>query len=192
MDWSLFQHINSLSIHTAWAHGLFSAFADYGIVLFALLLAVAGVMSLRQSNHVLLAGTAWSALASVCALALNQPVASWVNRARPYAAHPSILTLVHRGTDPSFMSDHAIVASAVAAGLILVVKKLGVVAIVLALAMAFTRVYVGAHYPGDVLAGLTFGTAITLVGAPVAGRLLLPLSQRALQWHWVSAFATED
>jgi undecaprenyl-diphosphatase len=38
------------------------------------------------------------------------------------------------------------------------------VSLVLALLMAFTRVYVGAHYPGDVLAGLVLGAVVSLAG----------------------------
>jgi PAP2 superfamily len=47
----------------------------------------------------------------------------------------------------------------------------------LALFMAFARVYVGAHYPGDVLAGLAFGALIACAGVPVADRVGTPVVQ---------------
>jgi undecaprenyl-diphosphatase len=48
-------------------------------------------------------------------------------------------------------------AGAVAVGLLIVSWRLGLVAVVAAVAMAAARVYVGAHYPGDVAAGLLLG-----------------------------------
>lgn len=39
-------------------------------------------------------------------------------------------------------------------------RRLGVLAIVLAVSLAAARVYVGTHYPGDVLAGLALGAAV--------------------------------
>jgi len=54
-------------------------------------------------------------------------------------------------------------AGAVAAGLLLVSWPLGLVATACALAMAVDRVYVGAHYPQDVLAGLAVGAGVALL-----------------------------
>jgi membrane-associated phospholipid phosphatase len=47
-----------------------------------------------------------------------------------------------------------------------------------ALLMAFTRVYVGAHYPGDVIAGLVLGAAVTVVGHAAARPAVLALVRR--------------
>jgi len=49
---------------------------------------------------------------------------------------------------------------AVAAGLFFVSRRLGVAATVAALLMAFARVYIAAHDPADVVAGLIVGAAI--------------------------------
>ncbi len=73
---------------------------------------------------------------------------------------PDALVLVSRSVDPAFPSDHAVMAGAVAAGLFVAHRGLGAVAAVLAIAMAFTRVYVGAHFPLDVAAGLVIGAGI--------------------------------
>ncbi len=179
MDWSLFHRINTFAARTGWAHGFMRAYAKYGVVIFAVLLVVAGVMSLRKGPRAL-ARTVWAGVAALVVLALNQPIAHAVDRARPYVAHPSVQVLISKGTDPSFMSDHSVVAGAVAAGLCFVSRRLGVLAVVAAVVMAFARVYVGAHYPGDVLAGLAFGAIVAGAGVALADRVLVPPLQRTL------------
>ena len=75
---------------------------------------------------------------------------------------PGILVLANRSTDPSFPSDHATMAGAAAVGLWIVNRRLGIVAAAAALLMAITRVYIAAHYPGDVLAGLLLGAIVAI------------------------------
>lgn len=94
------------------------------------------------------------------------------HEARPYTDDRSLLVLAHRSSDFSFPSDHAVMAGAVAVGLWLVSTRLGVLATVAALLMAASRVYIAAHYPHDVLAGLAFGAAVALIGWLVLARPL--------------------
>jgi undecaprenyl-diphosphatase len=112
------------------------------------------------------------------AVALNQPIVNGVHEARPYTVHPHILVLAHRSADFSFPSDHAVMTGAVAAGLWLVSRRLGAVATFAALLMAFVRVYIAAHYPHDVIAGLAFGAAVVLLG----WLLLATLLTRLVAW----------
>src|SRR3954447_6207068 len=180
MDWTLFHHVNQFAIRTSWAHGPFRVYADYGMVLFALLLALGAIVAVRAEDAKALARCVWAGIAALVVLAINQPIANAVNRARPYTTHPHVLTLVDRGSDPSFMSDHSVVAGAVAVGLLFAVRKIGYVAIVAALVMFFARVYVGAHYPGDVVAGAALGAIVAAAGIPLADRYLTPIAQRVL------------
>jgi undecaprenyl-diphosphatase len=91
---------------------------------------------------------------------------------------PAAHLLVSKTADFSFPSDHATAVGAVAVGLLLFRRPLGLTACVLALGMAFARVYVGAHYPGDVVAGLVLGGVTAAAVRPLARRLLVPVLQR--------------
>ena len=175
MDGSIFRWINQLADRTGWAHGLFKANASFGIVLFAVLLLVAYIDGRQHDDLTAVAASIWAAIAAMAALGIGQIIGGAVDRARPYETMTNVHLLVDKTTDFSFPSDHATVAGAVAVGLLFANRRWGIIASVLAVVMAFTRVYVGAHYPVDVLAGLALGGAVSTIGwfviVPVLRRL---------------------
>lgn len=159
----LFGRVNELARDTGWLHAPLQAYAAYGVVLFAALL-VLGWWTTRDRGARTTAAALWAGAGTLLAVAVNQPLVNGVHEARPYTAHPGILVLAHRSADFSFPSDHAVMAGAAAAGLWLVSRRLGAVATIAALLMAFARVYVAAHYPHDVIAGLALGAGVVLLG----------------------------
>ena len=177
IDRNLYRATNRLADHTGWAHGVVRFYAKDGIVVFAVLLLAAwfGLTSLTPIQSV--AKAVWAGSGALLALAINQPIGSAISRARPYTTIANMHLLVDKTKDFSFPSDHATIADAVAAGVLLVNRRLGIVAIVAALAMAFARVYVGAHYPGDVAAGLALGATVTVVLSALGLRLIEPVLQ---------------
>lgn len=172
MDSSLFRWINRLANRTGWAHWFFTASAKYGVTLFALLLVVAYISGRQHGDLRTVAGSIWAAGAALVALGIGQLIGGAIDRARPYEAMTGVHLLVGRTTDFSFPSDHATVAGAVAVGLLFTNRRWGIIAAVLAVWMAFARVYVGAHYPGDVLAGIALGAAVAVAGRFVVVSLL--------------------
>jgi undecaprenyl-diphosphatase len=164
LDDDLFASANDFSADTPWLHPAVVAFAKFGVVLFAGLLVFAYLRGRRRGSSRELAASGWAGIATLIALAANQPLGNVVGEARPYTAHRGTLLLVSATTDFSFPSDHAVMAGAVAAGLFFVSQRLGVVAAAAAVLMAAARVYVGAHYPWDVLAGLTLGACVSIGG----------------------------
>lgn len=178
MDWRLFHWFNTLQVHTAWAHAPFRLYATDGIALVALAIGAGWWIASRRHDPGRVAAAGWAALAALLGLAVNQAVGHLVQRPRPYAAHPGVSVLIGRTGDFSFPSDHLVVCAAVAAALFFVDRRLGVVTAILAAGMALARVYVGAHYPGDVLGGALIGVAIAVAGWPLAARVLVPVTER--------------
>jgi membrane-associated phospholipid phosphatase len=174
-----FEDVNKFAQDSSWLHEALRLYALYGVAVFALLLAVAWWSSRRTANPTKMAYVIWTAIGTLAALAINQPIASAVDERRPFVALPHVLVLISHGADPGFPSDHAVLAGAVAAGVFLVSARIGWVAVVAALLIAFARVYVGVHYPQDVMAGLALGGAVVLVGALLSRRLLTWLVVRA-------------
>jgi undecaprenyl-diphosphatase len=181
MDASLYRAINRLAARTGWAHPLFTAYAKYGVVLFAVLLLAGWWLARSSADLDAVAVIVWAGAGAVLALGVGQLIGHAVDRARPYAVMPTAHVLITRTSDFSFPSDHATAVGAVAAGLWLANRRLGLLAAGLAVVMTFARVYVGAHYPGDVAAGLLLGAGIAVALHPFAARMLRPLLGRLAQ-----------
>lgn len=178
MDHWLFKVINRFAGRTSWLHGVERFYADYGIVLFAILLVVGYLISRQGNDRGAVAGVVWAGAGTLVALGIGQLIGGAIDRLRPYEVISNTLVLVDRTTDFSFPSDHATMAGAVAVGLLLAERRLGIIATVAALWMAFTRVYVGAHFPSDVVGGLVLGGLVAVIGH----YLLVPLLRRIADW----------
>ncbi|MFJ3986986.1 phosphatase PAP2 family protein [Streptomyces fungicidicus] len=123
------------------------------------------------------AALAWAPLAAGVAVLVNVPIRGFVERPRPFNDHQGLEVLVQGKTDYSFVSDHATITMALAVGLFVANRKFGLVGLVIALLEGFCRVYMGVHYPTDVVGGLALGTAVALLLSPLAMALLTPLTR---------------
>lgn len=102
-------------------------------------------------------------IVSLCSLAFcfminNIILKNLVLRIRPYDQFPEIIRLVQKPHDYSFPSGHT--CSSFAAACIYYRyfdKKYGIAALVLAALIGFSRLYVGVHFPTDVLVGMMIG-----------------------------------
>lgn len=176
-----FRAVNHLARATPWLHGPARLYAEYGVGLFAGLLLLSWWMARRDGDLRRVTAALWAPVGALLALGLNQFLVAAIAEPRPYTVLPDALVLVSRSADPSFPSDHAVMAGAVAAGVLIANRRLGLITVALAVLMAFTRVYVGAHFPLDVAAGLVVGAAVAvasyLMVAPLASRLVTLLAR---------------
>lgn len=181
----MFRFVNRLAGRTSWAHAPVVAYAKLGIGAFAALLLLGWWLARSRADLDQMAHVVWAGAGTLAALGFNQIVGGLIDRARPYETLTDVHVLVARTTDFSFPSDHAVAVGAVAAGLLLANRPVGLVAVGLALVMAVARVYVGTHYPGDVAAGLALGSVVVILGArlgvPVLRSLLGMLGQSRIR-----------
>ncbi|HKJ87416.1 MAG TPA: phosphatase PAP2 family protein, partial [Gammaproteobacteria bacterium] len=109
---------------------------------------------------------------------LSGVVKDLVARPRPCDALEGVRMLVGCGGAFSFPSAHASNIFAAMVPLAVRVKRAWPAFIALAFTVAYSRVYVGAHYPSDVLAGTVLGTAVAVGFLLLEKRYGGPLRER--------------
>lgn len=186
MDGSLFTTINGLARYSDRVNDVFEFFAHSGpFVLVGLLLLIWFWPGQRVRRNVREWAVMNATIAAAAALGVNQIIIRLWARPRPFVDHHAIMLLTPSG-DPSFPSDHATFAFAVAVALFLAMRRLGIVALLLAAIISFARVYTGEHYVSDVLAGAVVGGSVALAvnwARPLVMPLLNPPLRLARRLH---------
>ncbi|WP_405992386.1 phosphatase PAP2 family protein [Streptomyces sp. NBC_00986] len=158
---------------------------EYGLLVAMVLLVVWCWWSVRRRGGEdaagSVAGLVWAPLAASFAVLVNVPIRGFVERPRPFLDHTGLDVLISGKTDYSFVSDHATITMAMGVALFVADRRFGVAGIGLALLEGFCRVYMGVHYPTDVIGGFALGTAVALLLSPVAMALLTPVL-KAVEW----------
>jgi len=179
-DVELLYDINGLAKDAPhWLDRIMEFVGEYGLLLAMVLLVVWCWWSVRRRGGEdatsSLAALVWAPLAAGIAVLVNIPIRGFVERPRPFVDHQGLDVLVAGKTDFSFVSDHATLTMALGVGLFVANRRFGIAGIALALLEGFCRVYMGVHYPTDVVGGFALGTAVALLLAPPASALLTPL-----------------
>jgi membrane-associated phospholipid phosphatase len=161
-----------------WVNDVISVWSTYGLAVFAVLMLV-GWWRARQVG----AGAAVTALAVpvvvVIAYGIDSLLKLAVDESRPcQSLHVTTVDTCPAAGDWSFPSNHATIAGAAAVALFFVSRRLGAVAAVAALAIAASRVWVGVHYPHDVVAGILVGALVALGASALSKRWPEALARR--------------
>ena len=99
----------------------------------------------------------------ICGLILgNGLLKHWIARQRPCWLDTSIPLLIPNPSDYSFPSGHTLASFEAAIMIMFYNKKWGIIALVVALGIAFSRMYLFVHFPTDILGGAILGTFISV------------------------------
>lgn len=118
------------------------------------------------------------AIACVFALALSWLAGQLLWETRPFAAENQVAGLIAHEADNSFPSTHAAAAFAIGGATFWLHRRLGVMVVGSAMLIGTSRVFVGVHWPGDVLAG----AAIGLFSGTLAAIVLEPMMIAPQRW----------
>jgi undecaprenyl-diphosphatase len=113
-------------------------------------------------------------------LVVSQVITQFWQRPRPFVAHPhDTILIVTPSNEPSFPSDHAVAAFAIAFAVAFIGRRMGAAFLAAATLIALARVVAGLHYPGDVLGGAAIGLLSAAVVFWLGGDYLAPVVRTA-------------
>lgn len=180
MDYRLFHGIYEFVLRHEWIGRVLNGVETVSVPLIAVATVALWLFARPGGERKWKLASASALAASAVALLANQLIAKAWHRPRPYEAHVLPHPWAH-SHDPSFPSDHVSAAFAIAFAVFLFDRVVGSLFLAAAVVIGVGRVLIGAHYPGDVLAGCLVGLAVALlvvrVGRPAIA-LLVRVAER--------------
>lgn len=189
-----------LHINQKWSNAFFDRImphVSYDVLLWGVIITVLLVWALRRTRN--MPGLVLAVLLTLTALGITDSSATLVKentcRVRPYNALPGIRYYTRewqtrppdffptRKGNYSFYSGHAVNSMVVATIMTSVFPPAAPVAYALVFSVGYSRVYLGKHYPSDVLGGWVVGFCVgklfVLLYRVLARRLGIPAAFRA-------------
>jgi membrane-associated phospholipid phosphatase len=179
IDGSLFTAGTDLARDTPWLNTPLEVWTNAGLGVFAVLMLVGWWNARRRDTPAMTLALA-APVAVVLAFALAEIVKRVVAEVRPCYSlpHDYFVDACPTRTDYAFPSGHSTVATATVAALWLLDRRLAVIAAAFALFEGFTRVYLGAHYPHDVLGAALLALPVAYLTSRLLGHTAVPLVTR--------------
>ncbi len=180
IDGSLFTAVTGLARHTRWLNGPMEFYTNAGLGVFAVLV-VLGWWRARRMDDTAMTLALAVPVSIMVAFAFAEVVKKVVAEQRPCRSmpHAFIVESCPAPNDYAFPSGHTTTAAAAVAALYLLDRRLSAVAALFALFEGFTRVYVGGHYPHDVLGAAVLALPIGYATSRALARFAVPLVTRA-------------
>jgi len=181
MDASLYEKINGLAGRVGAVDNIFAFIASKGpYILVAVVLLLwfwPGPSYDRERRQW---GAISATIAALVSVGIDQIIRSFIwSRPRPFLDHPHHLLLA-KDMAGSFPSNHAAAGFAIAVAILFYSRRAGIATLIFAALLAFSRVFTGEHYPGDVIAGAALGSVVAY-GVYLARPLLAVVLERPIQ-----------
>ncbi len=142
--------INQLAQHHSYLDAIMLFFSQIVPYIFMIILALVFFYGLFKRNKEALLAFINTVILTVINLIIGFVIGKLFFENRPFVTH-SVHLLYNHISDASFPSDHALGTFSIALGIYMFRKKLGVLLMFLSFIVGFSRIYVGQHYPFDII-----------------------------------------
>jgi membrane-associated phospholipid phosphatase len=179
IDGSLFTSVTDLARDTRWLNGPMEFYTNAGLGVFAVLMVIGWWRARRLDDTAMTLALAVPVSIGV-AFAFAEVVKKIVAEQRPCRSmpHAFIVETCPAANDYAFPSGHTTTAAATVAALYLLDRRLAAIAGVFAIFEGFTRVYVGGHYPHDVVGAAVLALPIAYATSRLLAHYAVPLVTR--------------
>ncbi|MBT2667199.1 undecaprenyl-diphosphatase [Bacillus sp. ISL-4] len=168
MNSTLFRMINNLGKQYTDLNPFFVFIAEY--MIYFLVLAVLMFLFSRRNKNRIMVICAFITL--VISELLAKIAGQFHSNNQPFAELPNVNRLVEKAVNNSFPSDHTIIFFSFCITFWLFKRGWGILWVILAVLVGISRIWVGVHYPADVLVG----AIISIVSATIVYKIVLRLS----------------
>ena len=168
MDYRIYHAINQFVYHHAWLGRGLNVLENWAVPVIAIATFALWLLARPGGSRKWKLASACALGSAALALLVNQLIGKVWHRERPFTSHPSAHVWGSRSHDPSFPSDHASAAFGIAFAVFFFDRLVGSLFLVAAALISAGRVFVGLHYPADVLAGCVIGFAAAVVAVKIA------------------------
>jgi undecaprenyl-diphosphatase len=159
MNFHIFQAINQLAGHHPFIDKIMIITTQYALIVYATVLLLMWFLGKEKHKYVVV----FAAITGGLGLFINFVLGHIYYEPRPFVTH-KVHLLIQHAKDSSFPSDHTTGAFSLALTVLFRHRKIGLGMLLFAILTGISRVYVGHHYPFDVLGSIVVGVlASTLV-----------------------------
>ncbi|MEH7439571.1 undecaprenyl-diphosphatase [Neobacillus drentensis] len=156
MNYHIFQAINQLAGHHPFIDKVMILTTQYAFIVYAIVLLLMWFFGKEQHKY----SVVYAAITGGLGLLINFVIGHIYYEPRPFVTH-KVHLLIQHAKDASFPSDHTTGAFSLALAILLRHRKIGLSMLLFAIVTGISRIYVGHHYPFDVLGSMVVGLFVS-------------------------------
>lgn len=158
MNYHLFETINQLAGNHPFLDTVMIFTTQYALIIYALTLLLMWFLGKEEHKY----SVVFAAITGVLGLLLNLILGHIYNEPRPFVTH-KVHLLIQHVKDSSFPSDHATGAFSLSLAILFRHRKIGLGMLLFAMLTGISRVYLGHHYPFDIIGSILVGIFVSTV-----------------------------